>query len=264
MKKIVLSSYKAFLVDVDGVLLRGGTVIPGAMEGVSKLQRIGHVILLTNNSTRSRDQLAQEMNNLGFPICASDIVTSGFIASAYLNKSFGSVHVWPLGEEGLATELMISGHELVSPNEADWVVAGMDRGLTYHRLAQGLNALLGGAKLLATNDDATFPTSTGAQPGAGSVIGAFKGMGFSPQAVVGKPSRIAFDIALEVAGCRPGEALMIGDSVKTDIVGSQRAGIDSALLLTGTTPKGDLDRDLLMPVFVADSINELADGKTLV
>ncbi len=264
MKKRVLKYYKAFLVDVDGVLLRGETVIPGAIEGVSKLQKMGRLILLTNNSTRSRGQLAQDMTSLGFAINATDIVTSGFVASEYLNKYYGSVRVWPLGEEGLATELMISGHDLVSPTEADWVVAGMDRGLTYQRLTQGLNALLGGAKLLATNDDATFPTSTGAQPGAGSVIGAFRGMGFIPQAVVGKPSKIAFDIALEVVSCGPGEVLMIGDSLATDILGSSKAGIDSALLLTGTTQKETLDRDSLVATFIAHSINDLADGKLLV
>jgi 4-nitrophenyl phosphatase len=119
MKTSLLSRYKVFIVDVDGVLLRGGKAIPGAIEGVSKLQKRGRLILLTNNSTRSREKLAQEMKNLGFQIDATNIVTSGFIASEYLNKRFGSVDVWPLGEEGLATELMISGHEIVSPSEAD-------------------------------------------------------------------------------------------------------------------------------------------------
>jgi ribonucleotide monophosphatase NagD (HAD superfamily) len=89
-------------------------------------------------------------------------------------------------------------------------------------------------------------------------------MGFPPEVVVGKPSKIAFVTALEVASCGPREALMIGDSLKTDIVGSQRAGLDSALLLTGTTPKEDLVAGAQMATFIAHSIDELADGKTLV
>jgi 4-nitrophenyl phosphatase len=264
MRKNILDCYKAFLVDIDGVFLRGGEVIPKAIEGVKKLQELARVILFTNNSTRSRDQLANDLRCVGFSISATDIVNSGFIASKYLKENYGSVRVWPLGEEGLTRELIIFGHDLVSPSEADWVVAGMDRGLTYQRLALGLNALLGGAKLLGTNNDATFPTPTGAQPGAGSVIGAFRGMGFLPEAVVGKPSKIAFGIAMEIAGCQPGEALMIGDSIETDILGSRRAGIDSALVLTGKTPKEGLNADSPIATYVTYSINDLADRRILV
>lgn len=264
MKDRVLSSYRAFLLDVDGMLVRGGEVIPGAVDGVVRLQKIGRVILVTNNSTRSRKQVALNLQQAGFPIEAGDIVNSAFIASEYLRERFGSVRVWPLGEEGLATELMNSGHELVSPCEAEWVIAGMDRNLTYARLAEGLRAFLAGARLLATNEDGTFPTLDGAQPGAGAVIGALKGMGFLPDVVVGKPSKIAFKMALERAECDPEEALMIGYRLETDIFGAREAGIDSALVLTGITTEDMLDMNTSsIPRFVARSVRDLAVGELI-
>jgi len=261
MENEKLQSYRVFLLDVDGVLVRGGEIIPGAIEGVVKLQKMGHVFLLTNNSTRSREQVARNLQDAGFPIGAGDIVTSAFIAAEYLRERYGSVHVWTLGEEGLDQELLVAGHELVPPREADWVVAGMDRDLDYARLAQGLRALLAGARLLATNDDATFPSPDGPQPGAGAMIGAFKGMGFSPQAVVGKPSAIAFQVALERAECKPEDALMIGDRLETDIFGSREAGIDSALVLTGVTRREMINVGAPAPRFVANSILDLAEGR---
>jgi len=261
MENEKLQSYRVFLLDVDGVLVRGGEIIPGAIEGIVKLRKMGHVFLLTNNSTRSREQVARNLQDAGFPICAGDIVTSAFIAGEYLREHYGSVHVWTVGEEGLDEELLAAGHELVPPRDADWVVVGMDRNLDYARLAQGLRALLAGARLLATNDDATFPTPNGPQPGAGAMIGAFKGMGFSPDAVVGKPSAIAFQVALERAGCKPEDALMIGDRLETDIFGAREAGIDSALVLTGVTQREMINVGAPAPRFVANSILDLAEGR---
>jgi 4-nitrophenyl phosphatase len=261
MENEELQSYRVFLLDVDGVLVRGGEVIPGAIEGVLKLQETGKVLLLSNNSTRSRDQMAQNLRNAGFQIGAEEIVTSAFIASVYLREHYGSVRVWTVGEEGLDQELVAAGHKLVPPREADWVVAGMDRKLNYEQLAQGLRVLMAGARLLATNDDATFPTPEGPQPGAGAVIGAFKGMGFSPDVVIGKPSMIAFQIALEKAGCGPEEALMVGDRLETDILGASGAGIDSALVLTGVTRREMIEPDVPTPRFVAGSILDLAEGR---
>jgi len=261
MENEKLQSYRVFLLDVDGVLVRGGETIPGAIEGVLKLQKMGQVLLLTNNSTRSREQVARNLQDAGFPIGAGDVVTSALIAAEYLRELYGSVHVWTLGEEGLDEELQAAGHELVPPRDADWVVAGMDRNLDYARLAQGLRALLAGARLLATNDDATFPTPNGPQPGAGAMIGAFKGMGFSPDAVVGKPSAIAFQVALERAECKPEEALMIGDRLETDIFGAREAGLDSALVLTGVTRREMISVGAPAPRFVAGSILDLAEGR---
>ncbi len=256
-----LERYRAFLVDVDGVLVRSGTPIPGAAEALRALQEVGSVIILTNNSTRSRAQTAAALEELGFPVDQGMVVTSSYIAARWLLEHHGKRKVWVLGEEGLVRELSLAGHRPVPPEEAEWVVAGMDRFLTYGKLADALRALLSGARFLATNRDGTFPTPEGLLPGAGAVVGAIQGMGFSPEEVVGKPSPIAFEIALEVAGVGPGEALMIGDRLETDILGAKRVGLDTALVLTGVSREEDISQQGITPTLVAQDLPALVQGK---
>lgn len=249
--------FKAFLVDVDGVLVKGGEPIPGAREALAELKRLGTVVILTNNSTRSRARTADLLQALNFPIAPEEVVTSSYIAARWLLDRAGPSRVWTIGEEGLSEELELAGHTLVPPQEAEWIVVGMDRSLTYAKLADALRALLSGARLLATNRDGTFPTPQGLLPGAGAVVGAIEGMGFFPEAVVGKPSPVAFEIALKVAGAAAGEALMIGDRWETDIQGAKRAGLATALVFSGVSSPAELPRYDPPPDLVAEDIGSL-------
>jgi 4-nitrophenyl phosphatase len=256
----VLDRYSAFILDVDGVLVRDRDPIPGAKEALKELRRRGKVVLLTNNSTRSRAETARRLAELGFPVSPQEVVTSSYVAARYLLENFGPCRVWTIGERGLAEELELAGHELAEPEEADWIVAGMDRGLTYDKLKRALRGLTRGARFLATNRDATFPTPEGLVPGAGAVVGAIEGMGFPPELVVGKPSPTAFRVALEVVGV-PGErALMVGDRLETDIAGAARLGIDTVLVLSGVARREDA-RGEFKPTFVAEDIGAVARGE---
>lgn len=256
-----LRRYAAFLVDIDGVLVLGGKSIPGAEAALRRLQGLGRVVLLTNNSTRSRSETAKGLSALGFPVSPEEVVTSSYVAAHYLREGFGPVRVWIIGEGGVAEELSLAGHKVVPPEEAEWIVAGMDRCLTYEKLARALQAFLSGARFLATNRDATFPTPEGLRPGAGAVVGALEGMGFSPEQVVGKPSPIAFRTALAVAGVKPDQALMIGDRLETDILGAQHAGLDTALVLTGVSRREDIPRQNIQPTWIARDLPALARGE---
>ncbi len=258
MDRRSIQDYRLFLLDIDGVLVRDGHVIPGAVEGVKRLQEIGKTLFLTNNSTRSRAQVTKRLAAIGFTIDPDMIITSAYLAGRYLADRYGSVRIWPLGEEGLEAELTQAGHASVSSEQAEWVVAGMDRRLNYDKLAQALRALMRGASLLATNTDPTFPTPRGVEPGAGAVIGALAGMGFSPKTIVGKPAKFGFEIALLKAGSTPQEALMVGDRLETDIFGAAQAGIDSALVLTGVTSQEVGPDHEYHPQIIADSLHALA------
>lgn len=245
---------QAFILDVDGVLVRGNQPLPGAASALQKLKARGRVVLLTNNSTRSRAEAAQNLRRLGFPLNPEHIVTSAYVAARYIVEKFGRSRVWVLGEEGLREELRRAGHTLVEPEHAEWIVAGMDRNLTYEKLCQALRGLLGGARFLATNRDATFPTPKGLLPGAGACVGAIEGMGFPPEQVVGKPNPAAFQIALEVAGVPPEAALMVGDRLETDILGAQRVGMDTCLVLSGVSRREDVERLGIEPTYVVEDL----------
>jgi len=256
-----LSRYKGFLLDIDGVLVRGKAVLAGAPGALAELKTRGHVLFLTNNSTKSRQGVAHHLRSLGFDVRAEEAVPSCYVAAQYLRHRYGLVRFWTLGEAGILEEMTLAGHIPVGPEEAQWIVVGMDRELTYAKLAQALRALLRGARFLATNRDATFPTPDGLVPGAGAIVGALVGMGFEPEEVVGKPSLRSFEVALSTLGLPPHEVLMIGDRLETDVLGAQKAGLDTALVLTGISREQDIAQEGIVPTWVADSLADLVRGK---
>ena len=256
--KIDGKGYRAFLVDLDGVLVRGSEPLPGAPEALRTLQERGRVVVFSNNSTRSRRAFAERLRAMGFPVRPEEIVNSAFVVAQYLRERSGPARVYAIGEEGLREELEAAGHTLTPPEEAEYVVVGLDRRFRYEQLAEALRALLRGAVFVAANADPVFPTDQGLIPGAGALVGALQGMGYPPQEIVGKPSPIAFRVALKATGvASPRECLMIGDRLDTDVEGARRAGMDSALVLTGVLRPEDLEGSEIKPTFVAESLAAL-------
>ena len=257
-----LSRYAAFLVDVDGVLVHGKDSLPGASAALAKLQSLGRTLVLTNNSSRTRDELARYLSTVGLDVRPEDLLGSSFLAARYLSRHVGPTTAWVLGEEGIRRELTDAGHRLAaSPEDAEWVVVGIDRQVSYASLALALRALIAGARILATNEDATFPTPDGLVPGAGALVGALRGMGFPPTVVVGKPSPEAFGAALDVLGVPASRVLMIGDRLDTDIMGAAACGLDSALVLTGISSLDEAQACGVRPTWVARTFVDLCDGR---
>jgi HAD superfamily hydrolase (TIGR01450 family) len=262
MTRPKFENYCAFLIDLDGVLVRGSAPLPGAVEGLKSLKALGRAIVFSNNSTRSRRAFAARLQGIGLPIEPDEVVNSAYIVSRHLLELAGPSAVFTVGEEGLRDELQLAGHRLAGPEEAQFLVVGMDRHLTYEKLSQALQALRRGARFIATNADPTFPTPEGPIPGAGAVVGAISGMGFPPEEIVGKPSPIAFRVALQAAGISDARGcLLIGDRLETDILGAERAGMDSVLVLTGVTCRAEVERSSVRPTYVAESLAVLVGLK---
>jgi len=255
-----MRSYEGYVLDVDGVLVRGGETIPGAAEAVAALQERANVVVLTNNSTRSRQGLSTRLAAGGIDVARDRIVTSASVAATWILAHHGRRRVAVLGEEGLQEELSDQGHTVVSLGEdAEWLVVGMDRGLSYDRVAEATMTLRRGARLLATNDDATFPTLKGPVPGAGAVVGALRGAGYDPERVVGKPNEDAFDEALRVLGEKRADVLAVGDRLETDVAGALRARVDIALVLTGIAEEPGAET-VPLPTWIAHDIRAVARG----
>lgn len=258
MKTLDLEDYEVFFVDMDGVIVMSGQPIPGAVESVNELKSHGEVYVLSNNSTRTRDKFAENLKELGVELPPGRVVNSAFVLSRYLMENRGESSVFSVGEEGLDQELESMGHEAVEPVESDVVAVGMDRGLTYEELDRALTGLTNGATFFATNSDGTFPTPNGESPGAGACVGAIKGMGFQPERIVGKPSRVAAEIAIEVAGNPDLEdCLVIGDRLETDILLAERGGMDSALVLSGVETRESLEESGIDPTYVVEELREV-------
>lgn len=254
----MLDRYAGFVLDIDGVVVRGGEALPGAASAIARLRSVGKIVFLTNNSTRPAGVVAERLRRLGVDVREEEIVTSSWIAGTLLYRLAGSAAVLVVGEPGLGAELIRTGHRLSNSSDAEWVVVGMDRELTYDCLASALRALRNGASLLATNMDPTFPGERGELPGAGAMVGALRGMGYEPRAVAGKPERIALDHALERLEVPRSDVLVIGDRLETDILGATNAEMDSALVLTGVTSEEMLAGGDVHPTWVCASLEALS------
>ncbi|HEX6208744.1 MAG TPA: HAD-IIA family hydrolase [Actinomycetota bacterium] len=237
--------YDSFLFDLDGVLYRGDRVVPGAPETVAALRRSGgEVVFLTNNSSRTREAVAERLERMGIAADPSQVVTSAMAAASML-KGAGTAFV--IGEEGLRAALSAAGLEVLSgePESADAVVIGWDRTADYEALRTASVLVQRGARLVATNTDASYPAPGGdLWPGAGALVAAVETTTGVRAEVGGKPQTPLFEEALRIAGMPAERALMIGDRVETDIVGAVRAGIDAVVVFSGAgTPSDLLDHD---------------------
>ena len=255
--------YKVFIFDIDGVIWIGGKPLPQASKTLRTLIKYGkRVILLTNNSTRSREEYYSKLKKLCNELSINDIITSGYATATFLRSEFGKLRLYVIGEMGLARELVLQGHVLLSEDAKqsfiDAVVVGLDRQLHYSRLSKGLRAILNGSLFIATNEDPTVPAENGVEPGAGAIIAALSvAARRRPDYVIGKPNKYIFEIALKGVAVPRDEVLVIGDRIDTDIVGAKSIGAASALTLTGVTSEHELKMSDIKPDYVLKSLNDL-------
>jgi len=248
---------KGVILDIDGVLRRGNEVIPGSLHAVrSFLESELLICYLTNNSTRTRDDLLSSLMKMGFP--RGLVVSSAQAAAVHIKREYGPSRCLVVGEEGLEEELEIEGHRVIRAGEArgsgpdfipawsdvrkrsfkevkvDHVVAGLDRYFSFSRLVDALWAIRSGANFIATNTDPTLPYENGkVLPGAGSIISAIRECSGVEPFVVGKPQPFSTMLALDLMGIGPDEVLMVGDRVDTDIAAGRAAGCNVSMVLTG-------------------------------
>jgi 4-nitrophenyl phosphatase len=235
------------ILDMDGVLYRGDRAIPGAANLVGLLHEAGVAVrYATNNSMFTRDQYAERLAAMDIPAAANEIVTSTSATIEHLRRHQPDVRaVLAVGAAGMVTELDAAGYSVVPIAAAasaaadaqpfDAVLVGLDPDFDEGRLAVAAAAVRAGARFVATNADARYPTPSGFRPGAGAMVAAIaEASGVAPL-VIGKPEPAMFAAILEAAGVEPAAALVIGDNPDSDIAGAHRSGIRSVLVLTGVT-----------------------------
>jgi HAD superfamily hydrolase (TIGR01450 family) len=236
MKELDLSTKTLFLFDLDGVFYRGKErpVKIGGSRVVQAIRSKGkRLYILTNNSTDTVRKLQGNLSKLGIPVRQDEILTSSRLTAEYLEGRFGSASYFLVGEEGFDRELRRLGHRPVRGPEANVVVVGLDRQITYEKLDQAAKAVRRGATLVASHAATFYMSAHGPALGPGPVVRALESVTGKHAVVVGKPSPLMFTIALRKAGCAAEQAVMVGDQLDTDIEGATLAGIDSILVLTG-------------------------------
>jgi glycerol 3-phosphatase-2 len=255
---MIADAYDTILFDLDGVLYRGAEAVPGAAGTVAAMRSLGkRIAFVTNNSSRTPDAIAQHLGSLGIDARADEVETSA-LATAALLRSRAVASAFIVGGEGLRTAVRSAGVALVERGgeRADAVVVGIDPSFTYADLVTGTWLVRGGAALIASNADATYPAADGLiLPGAGAIVAALETSSGETAEVVGKPNGPIFLEALRRAGgTRP---LVVGDRLDSDIEGARRLGWDSALILTGISARSDVDRTGIVPTYVLESLELL-------
>ena len=234
--------YDTLLADLDGVVYEGKQAIHHAVESINALQTAGVAVgYVTNNSSRKPETIAEQLGGFGLIVKPSEIIGSaqtGVELLATLIAPGSSVLV--VGGEGLRSRVAEGGFVVV--DSADGKPAGVIQGfapdVAWKHLAEAAFAIQGGAKWVATNSDWTLPQERGLAPGNGTLVSAVHtAVGQLPQ-VAGKPEPAIFHTALRQFGS--GAALFVGDRIDTDITGANRAGIDSALVMTGVSTRKEL------------------------
>lgn len=229
------AGYDVVLLDLDGVVYRGGDAVPGAVQAIAEIRRREiRVGFVTNNASRAAADVAAQLRGMGVPAAPAEVVTSAQAAAAMLAAQFpAGARVLVTGSPALAQEVRAVGLEPVTlaAHEPAAVLNGYFDGLCYRDLCEAALAIRAGAYWLATNLDATIPTARGLQPGNGALTALLStATGRVPDSA-GKPARPLLDAAIRRTGAQA--PLFVGDRLDTDIAGAVAIGMDSLLVLSG-------------------------------
>ncbi len=216
--------YTTYLIDLDGVIYRGNTLLPGAREFIAWLETNSKKYLfLTNNSFATGEQILAKLQRLGIAADAAHLLSAGQAAVQHISRRFPGGVVYVIGERPLL-DLVRSQHLVVADphaEKADAVLVGLDRTFNYAKLNSAIRSIRAGAFFITINRDALLPVEDGFIPGCGALAAAIEaGSGVTPE-VVGKPEPLLLQEAMNILHSQPGETLMIGDSLDVDILGGK-------------------------------------------
>ena len=250
-----------YLIDMDGVIYRGGELIEGADRFIADLQSQDVPFLfLTNNSQRTRRDVAKKIERLGIRVSESHVYTCAMATARFLASQKPNGTAYVIGEGGLLTALHKNGFSIVD-KDPDYVVVGEGRSLNFEMAEQALRMILGGAKLVATNMDPNCPTQNGLRPGCGAVVAMLEAASGVKAFSVGKPSPIMLRAARKELGLSTDETVVIGDTMETDILGGTQLEYKTILVLSGSTSERDLRNYAYQPDFIVPSLGELSHAQ---
>jgi NagD protein len=246
-----------YLIDMDGVIYRGHHLIPGADRFIAELRSADVPFLfLTNNSQRTRRDVATKLKRLGIDVEDEHVFTCAMATARFLARQKPGGTAFVIGEGGLLTALHQNGYAIVD-KDPDYVVVGEGRTFNFESAEAALNMIRSGAKLVATNMDPNGPTQHGTRPGCGAVVSMLESASGIRAFSVGKPSPVMLRAARKELGLETEETVVIGDTMDTDILGGVQLGYKTILVLSGGTKREDMANYAYRPDRVVDSIADL-------
>ncbi|MEN3316239.1 MAG: hypothetical protein V7605_2473 [Acidimicrobiaceae bacterium] len=246
----------AWIFDLDGVLWLGGDPIAGSADAVAKVRDAGHqVLFLTNNSSRPVSAIITKLGDVDIAAVPDEVVTSAQAAVSLLDAGTTTLVCAGVGVREALEERDL---KWVDEGEADAVIVGYHEEFDYHRLTVAYRAVCGGARLIGTNDDPTYPTPDGPIPGGGAILAAVTTATGTDAEVAGKPYQPMADLVRQRLGDDLGDVILVGDRPSTDGLMARRLEVPFALVLTGVTGADDVPDDPA-PEHVAEDLRTLVD-----
>ncbi len=271
------TNIRALIIDMDGVLWHGEQPLPGLTEFFQLLREKNlRFILATNNAGMTQNEYVAKLARMGVTVTQNEILTSSMATALYLSQHHNpaTTRVFVIGAEGAKKPLLDKGftltdlYEINTPQTphlgADVVVCGLDKAITWDKLATATLNIRAGAKFIGTNADVTLPTERGITQGNGAILAAIQAATDVAPIVIGKPEPIMYQQAITLLDVDAADVIAIGDRLNTDILGAVRTGIRSLLVLTGISTEAELDSLDYRPTWIMADIQEVtAQLKTL-
>lgn len=256
-----LNAVQLFLLDLDGTVYLGGEPIPGAVDFINHLNKIGKkYVFLTNNSSKSADDYVKKLTSMQFPVTPEQVATSGQATGWYIAKKKPGATVYIMGTEALKKEMAQFDLQILdeSAKEADFFVAGFDTELNYQKLRTACDLLDNGSAFVATNPDLVCPMGGNRYiPDCGSMCMMLENATGRQPLYVGKPHSLYIDYLRETRGVSSNSLVMVGDRLYTDIALGCNASILSICVLSGEADSAAIKKSPYKPDIVVDSVADL-------
>jgi NagD protein len=252
--------HRGWLFDLDGTVYLGEALLPGAAATIAALRAAGRrVAFLSNKPLFTRADYAAKLTRLGIPTDVGQVVNSSIVLARHLRRLDPGAPVFVIGEAPLIDELRAHGFEVRYDAEVRWVVIAFDRTFDYAKLNTALQAVRRhDARLIATNPDRTCPIEGGEIPDCAGMMAAVEAVTSKRvEVVVGKPSPIILEVALQALGVPARDCVIVGDRIETDIVMGKTLGLATVLVLSGITRGDDPRIAELAPDLVIPGIHAL-------
>lgn len=247
------------LIDMDGVIYKGGALIEGSLEFITYLQKNKIPFLfLTNNSRPTPIDIQLKLKELGIEVDAENIYTSAMATAQFLSHQKENPTAYILGEGGLLSAFYSQGIA-ISETNPDYVVVGEGRALTLEMIENAINFIIGGAKLIATNLDPSPKEIDWVKPGTKAVVALLEEATGMKAFSIGKPSPIMMRYARKELALQAENTIMIGDTMETDVLGGISMSYTTILVLSGSTSLDDLKKFPYSPNFVLENIGKAID-----
>ena len=252
-----LPSPKSYIIDMDGVMVSGNQLIPGASDFIQRLRERGSkFLILTNNSMCTPADLQHRLQVLGLTIPVGLFFTSALATAQFLNSQRPAGTAFAIGESGLTSALHDIGY-ILTDHTPDYVVLGETNAYSYDRIKHAVRLVSAGARFIATNPDVNGPGEGGIVPACGAMAALIeKATGIKPY-FVGKPNPLMMRNALRYLQEHSENAIMVGDRMDTDMVSGIESGMETILVLSGVTREEQVSRFPYLPHHVLPSVAQI-------